>query len=392
MAAKIETVSSRSKLKPRREPYWQRLKRGAFVGFRKMTADSIGTWIARVRSEGKQVFVTLGTFDDYPQHERFDLAVRAAGEWLQHKAGPSTDKSVRTVADACDLYVQHLKDTKGVKASADAEARYGRWIRPHRIAGIDLQALTREDCRAFRRDLAGTPVVKKKDGEKTERSKDSVNRDMTPLRAALNFAFAEGVVNSDFAWRETLKPFDNAGRRRELYLDRKQREKLIGESEPNLAKFLRGLAAVPLRPGAIAALPVQNFEPRLGTLKVGQDKHGQDRKLTLGPRVAQLFCAACHGKKPEEPIFTRADGTAWNKDAWKHPIKDAAAAAGLPATTTAYTLRHSIITDLVHDGLDLLTVAQISGTSVAMIERHYGHFRGNVAAAALERVAILPCS
>jgi len=58
-------------------------------------------------------------------------------------------------------------------------------------------------------------------------------------------------------------------------------------------------------------------------------------------------------------------------------------AANLPATTTAYTMRHSVITDLVVGGLDLLTVAQLSGTSVAMIERHYGHLQQDRAAAAL---------
>jgi hypothetical protein len=34
------------------------------------------------------------------------------------------------------------------------------------------------------------------------------------------------------------------------------------------------------------------------------------------------------------------------------------------------------------------TVAQISGTSVAMIERHYGHLRSDVAAGALARLAL----
>ncbi len=46
-------------------------------------------------------------------------------------------------------------------------------------------------------------------------------------------------------------------------------------------------------------------------------------------------------------------------------------------------MRHSVITDLVTGGLDLLTVAQLSGTSVAMIEKHYGHLRADHAAAAL---------
>ena len=74
------------------------------------------------------------------------------------------------------------------------------------------------------------------------------------------------------------------------------------------------------------------------------------------------------------------------KDAWKKPIK--AAAAVLPNTVTAYTLRHSVITDLVTNGLDLLTVAQLSGTSVTMIEKHYGHHRADHAAKALAGLAL----
>lgn len=59
-----------------------------------------------------------------------------------------------------------------------------------------------------------------------------------------------------------------------------------------------------------------------------------------------------------------------------------------PDGTTACTLRHSVISDLVHDGLDLLTVAQMSGTRVAMIDRHYGHLRSEVAASALAKLAL----
>ena len=79
----------------------------------------------------------------------------------------------------------------------------------------------------------------------------------------------------------------------------------------------------------------------------------------------------------------RANGKAWDKESWNGPIADAAKAAKLPTGTTAYTLRHSTITDLVNAGLPLLTVAQISGTSAEMIERHYGHLTGGAADEAL---------
>ena len=80
-----------------------------------------------------------------------------------------------------------------------------------------------------------------------------------------------------------------------------------------------------------------------------------------------------------------ADGKAWDKDSWKRPVKAAAAAAKLPDTTKAYNLRHSVITDLIGAGLDVLTVARLSGTSVAMIERHYGHLLADHAAPAHRR-------
>lgn len=84
----------------------------------------------------------------------------------------------------------------------------------------------------------------------------------------------------------------------------------------------------------------------------------------------------------------RINGMAWNKDSWKHPIAEAVKAAGLPAEATAYTLRHSTITDLVTAGLPLLTIAQISGTSAEMIERHYGHLASDAAVKALSELAI----
>lgn len=59
-------------------------------------------------------------------------------------------------------------------------------------------------------------------------------------------------------------------------------------------------------------------------------------------------------------------------------------AAGLPSGATAYSLRHSTITDLIAlHRLDTMTVAQLSGTSLLMIEKHYGHLLREHAARAL---------
>jgi len=391
MANKIDTVTARNKLKIRREPYWQRISKGFFVGFRKMSDSSSGTWQLRHRDEnGNEVESSLGTLDEFKHHERFDRAVAAAREWSSHP--PTSDADIApqtvTVLDACDAYVKRIQEMKGLKPAEDLAARYRRWVKPDPIHSIELMKLTRDHLSGFRRRMVAKPVTVNKAGDTRERSKDSVNRDMAAVRAALNRAFADGKVNSDVAWRETLKAFKNVAKRRDLYLDREQRRNFINHAPDDLAAFLRGLSILPLRPGALAALTVADFDQRLCVLKIGKDKGGKDRKIKLPPEIARIFEMAAVNKFATAPLLARADGQAWNKDSWKDPIKDAAKNAALPSETSAYTLRHSVISDLVHGGLDLLTVAQISGTSVAMIEKHYGHLRSDVAAVALAKLVL----
>ena len=55
---------------------------------------------------------------------------------------------------------------------------------------------------------------------------------------------------------------------------------------------------------------------------------------------------------------------------------------------TAYTPWHSTITGLVRLGLPLQTIAQLSGTSGEMTEKHYGHLAKDAAQKALGELAL----
>lgn len=409
--SKIDTVSARERLAPRHDPYWLRISTGCYLGYRKMTAASEGTWSARAldANTGKKPAKGLGDFADLPGHQRFGAASKAAQEWFDHlgKGGSTASTNIRTV---CDRYVDHLRTTKPkaeltpyalarranngltgavvVPAAEDAAARFKNYVLDDaKLAATDIAKLTPAILDAWRKRLQATPT--RSGGNRGEtRTASTLNRDMGCFRAALNLAYSDGLVTSDFAWRGKLLPIKDADRRRELYLDKGQRRKFIDNAAADLAAFLRGLSLLPLRPGALAALTAANFDKRLGVLMVGKDKAGRDRKLKLPKDTADFFATAAKGKLPGAPLLARADGKAWDKDAWKWPVKAAAQAAKLPDGATAYTLRHSTISDLVHGGLDLLTVAQISGTSVRMIEQHYGHLRGNVTAEALAKLAL----
>jgi integrase len=394
MTRRIDTVESRSKLPARATPYWVRLTPGCSLGYRKLTASSAGTWVARIYDDAtrKETWRSLGAFEELPAHQRFPAAKKAAEELSGHLAQGGAADSV-TVAQACASYVDHLRAEGQDRTAADTQARFARWVEGDKIARIDVRKLGSHHLRTWRQALIATPVVVnphagEEDRITRMRAASSVNRDMTALRAALNLAREHGAVLTDAAWRAALRPLPNADRRRTTYLDRQQRAALITHAPADLGLLLKGLSLVPLRPGALAGLTIAAFDRRLGTLTVGQDKAGAQRTITLPPVTADFFAAQCRGKLPAAPIFARADGKGWIKDGWKKPLKAAAEAAGLPPECTVYTLRHSVITDLVGAGLDVLQVARISGTSVVMIEKFYGHLRSQQAAAALATLAL----
>lgn len=393
MATKIDSVTARSKLKSRREPYWHRVAKGAFLGYRKMTTGTGGTWIARALDEptGKQSYKALGDFSDIPDHARFDAAQIAASEWFKH-LNEGGSKTVITVGEACKRFVQKQRDEGKEVAAKDLEIRFKRWMFSDRkLSNTPITKLTQGMVNDWRVKLAKTPMLHQDKTKllNTVKSGSTVNREMAVLKAALNLAVRDGYCTTDAAWRYKLTPIKNATGRRDCYLDVVQRRALIASAPADLAAFIKALSLVPLRPGAMALLTAGSFDKRLGVLTVGKDKSGQDRKINLPASTAAFFAEQVKGKLPAAPLLARADGTAWNKDSWKYPFKDAVKAANLPLAATAYALRHSTITDLIAlHHLDTMTVAQLSGTSVMMIEKHYGHLLRGHAADALAMLAL----
>jgi integrase len=388
----IARVATRETLPPRKAPYWLKLGAGRHLGFRRLTPASVGSWVAKYRdaATGKESTHALGDFVEVPAHQRFDLAKAAAEEWFKHLGLGGSTTSV-TVKTACALYVKHLRREKREKTADDAEGRFRRWVDDNDIGRVELGKLTRPQVKAWRQALAAAVVQVNYDDENPvtrERSASSVNRDAGALRAALNFAHDEGYVTTDEAWRVALRPTKGADGRREVYLDKVQRRALVDAAPADLALLVKALSLVPLRPGAMAALQAKHFDRRLGVLTIGQDKAGQDRRIKLPKSTAAFFAELAKDKLPGAPLLARADGKAWDRHSWKGPLKEAAAAAKLPEDTVLYSLRHAAITDLARDGCDLLTVATLAGTSIEMIQKHYGHMAGEHAAAALEGLAL----
>ena len=73
-------------------------------------------------------------------------------------------------------------------------------------------------------------------------------------------------------------------------------------------------------------------------------------------------------------LLAKDDGTPWPEDDLNRPFKAAARAAKLPPEATFYSLRHYHISKALLAGVPVQVVAENTGTSLRMIEKHYGKF------------------
>lgn len=305
---------------------------------------------------------------------------------------PTPKASAGSVADACRDYVEALRKIGRTSTAGDAERRFERTVYDDRIGKISLSKLTQDDVedwrdRVERGDLTALPTRKGRPPTAKPLSKASVNRMRTVLVAALNRAVERRKVSPDRAieWAN-VKPYEKVGSRRELYLERTQRRALLAAAGEDLRDVMECIALTGCRPGDPAAVLRRDYDHRHGAVTFRTKEH--TRTVPLSPQALTLFDRLAKGKLPSAHMFTNG-GAAWNHYDWAEQVRQASTAAGMPEGVVLYTLRHCWITDAIVGGMDLLTVAKLAGTSLAMIEKHYGHLVHGAAREKLAKVQFL---
>jgi integrase len=307
---------------------------------------------------------------------RYDAAKAAAEEWFRHlDHGGSTDRV--TVKSACEAYVAHLRRERTEAAATDAEGSFHRLVDDDPIARIELEKLRPAHMTAWRERIFDR-------GARTY-----FNRNLTALRAALNLALDDRKVATDAAWAKALKPLqlDPGEGRRTIYLTQADRRKLIEKASKEFKPLLTAWTLLPVRPGDIAKLRVDHLDVKHRILRIPGGKVSA-REVPLPDGALAHFKECARSKLPSAWLIAKADGNPWDRFAWRDSMWEAVGKAKLPRATVAYTIRHSVITDLVVGGLDIFTVAKLSGTSVAMVDRFYGKLRAKHARAALAKLAL----
>jgi integrase len=112
--------------------------------------------------------------------------------------------------------------------------------------------------------------------------------------------------------------------------------------------------------------------PRAGW-PVGESRAAARRRARI---VRSIFKSQARGKLPKVPLISNQYGDHFSDQQWCGGIEKAVKAAGaMPNGVSAYSFRHSRISELLQNyGVDPLTVAAQCGTSIATIEKFYYSF------------------
>jgi len=103
------------------------------------------------------------------------------------------------------------------------------------------------------------------------------------------------------------------------------------------------------------------------------------RTFPLTKSTKAFFVKMAKDKLPDTPLLTRDGVKPWNHGDQSKLMKEAVGKAELPNSVVFYTLRHSFIADVIDKNMNVFDIAKITGTSIDMIEKHYGKlFTGRV--------------
>lgn len=389
--AKIDSKGAREKLPFRRDPYWQRIESGLYVGYRVSSAGGDGSWRGRWRDEdGTQQWRTFDNADFKPDgHGRdtaFIQAVRFAREWQSALVAGVINKPL-TVADAVDEYLKAKDrddDARSIRGTAKARAAFQKHVLSDPVANVELSKLRADILQSW---LDRRVIVQGDDPDDPDArraARNTANRELARLKAVLNFALKRRLVGSDFAWRGVDR-FKHTEAKREFVPTVADIAKLMKQATPDMAQLVQLLELTGLRPGEAYKLRVKDYDKASGTIAVSPDTKTGKRTVPVSTDAMQFLNKLAASRIGDALLITRDDGMGWDGNEAAKRFRAIRKAAGLPDEFVLYCLRHRWISEAVAR-MEVGTVAIIAGTSIEMIQDFYAKLSAERTRADLDRI------
>jgi len=398
VSVRLHSKTARRNLKPRHSPYYERIGRGVYLSYRRAKGQPSGRWGVRVYAGDKQ-YKERALCESDDQTAANGTSIQDYDQARDHARSVAPGLTERdqeqlapvTVADVMDDYLEWLADHR--KSAEHAEYNYRAHIE-RQLGRKRIASLTTRDIARWHRELAKTDArirgkgnsrpLDPKDSEAVRKRKATANRILTVLKAGLNYAFYQGAIENDTAWRR-VKPYGNVDAPRVRFLSVAEAKRLVNASAPDLRKLVRAALLTGARYGELGALRVEDYDPDAGTIYIRDSKSGKPRHIPLTDEGQGFFEENTAGRESDEFLFLRHTGTPWGKSHQARPLREAAAKAKLK-DVSFHILRHSYGSFLAAKGVPLQVIAAALGhTDTRTTEKHYAHLQPDHVANAIRQ-------
>ena len=390
--AYLATRTARANLPARKRPHYRLILQGLHLGYYR--GSRTGSWSARrFIGHGRYQETKLGAADDVADADgvailTFGQAQEQARAWFTARALADAgypDPLVRyTVSDALDDYERDYV-RRGGKAVGRLRHTVTGHIRPI-LGSLELEKLTRAKIESWLDHLAKAPPrVRSGRGqppkyreldssaEGLRRRKESANRILTVLKAALSLAYQHEKVRSKAAW-EAVKAYRDVSASKIRYLNDKEAKALVVACDAAFRELVTAALLTGARYGELAEMRVGDFDAMAATVNIPRSKSGKSRHIFLTDEGQKLFAAAVADKRSSNLIFVRKNGGAWGSSNQIRFMRDACDRAGIVPAIGFHILRHTYASRLVMRGAPLTVIAsQLGHRDTRMTEKHYAH-------------------
>ncbi len=391
--ANLATRTARTNLPPRKRPYYRLILQGLHLGYYR--GARTGSWSARrFIGDGRYQEIKLGTADDVADADGVAIltfgqeAQEQARAWFTARAladaGHEDAVAAYTVGEALDDYDRDYI-RRGGKAADRLRHSINAHLRPA-FGSIDVEKLTRRKIESWLETLADTPPrlrtrpgqtrrYRERDDspEGIRRRRESANRVLTVLKAALNLVYQHGKTRSKAAW-ESVKPYRDVGASKIRYLNDKESKQLVEACEVPFRYLVIGALLTGARYGELGAMHVSDVDTAAGTVHIPRSKSGKPRHIFLTDEGQKFIANVAVDKRSSDLLFARENGAAWGNSHQVRYMRQACELAGIEPPISFHILRHTYASRLAMRGVPLNVIAsQLGHSDTRMTEKHYAH-------------------
>lgn len=328
----------------------------------------------------KQIPLAKGP-NDKPTGPTYLAALKKFTELMETANADKADQG-NTVDLICELYGQHLERngrTGSLRILRDtcksALERFGDKTLAefkvfHVTEWLEAMAKPRKDSKGRTGKWGGTYQAMA----------------LRTLICALNWAMKQGLISRHCLEGKGSLRTKKRSRGEEAYIPQVVYDKLIAAVNTNFAELLEVIRRTGCRPNEAYHVEARYYRPAdkiivyPGHPKPDEfewknaRKTGRERFIYLDDKLVKIVERRIK-MHPEGPIFRTTRNLRWGNEAVSTELRWYAKKLKLATAPTAYGLRHSFATDWLLQGGSIKVLADLIGTSVAMIEKHYGHLQ-----------------